>query len=1220
MVFKNFSSDIINLVKSYDELNVATGEQSVKLTNLVSDFNDLKDVGNLSTQSVENILTQVKSLNNKNLTTYFREVAEGAENARVNIVDAYAAILNGNANGLKNVQSIMNTFNNSFNGSVEMQRDFAEAVGQSNLNLGNYLTSLEQGGTASLKGYTGYLVKTTAQTALLTVRTVALQAVMSISLAAAITGVITLISKAITKQKELREAAIEMAEKYNEQSTALQNLRQEYIDIVDSENDVSKKTEELNKWKQTLIETYGFEKKALENVNLEREKGLGLLDAEIVANNRKSRNTYLEENKKNIQKAYSELGKNGTDVWYTQIADEADGISERIAKLFDDMSTQELAYNIQDVNLSLNYDDEYDRLNKLKTLYNELIELGRDRTLTDSESRLFQWVKNEKQASEDAIDELGTFYETANKYNVQNLIEDYIKADEGKIENVGKDTFLSWQNGLLSQAKSTGERNELLRYIEEQFPDYAKYFKNLEEAKTKFMGVSTPNSGYTAEINSFLESLTDSELERALEIPNLFADGVENAAEKLKTASGAVVEYKDEVKSLSEILEESSKKQSALQSAVDDMAETGRISSSTYSALVELGGNFTECLEVQNGKLTLNTQKLKELEKQENLNAISANNLAMAELSVSAARAGQIGDTDKVESIRAQINNLEKENTILRQLNEEINNIQPDEDKNSSSSSSSKPKSVTDFEAELARRQHEINMGRMEEDEAYFDWLDKAYKEAYNGLEGYQDELYRYEEEVYDGRKKLAEDLFNEQQKLFENQVSDIETRINVTTDKNEDSEGNKLDTKEKFDYIRDGYQEIINITEARINEIIQAGIEGHEDLVAELEKDIESYKEKLADVFKSEVEEEQALIQKRKESYSDIYDERINKIKEQQKASEEASQAEIDAVQEKIDALKKSNEKEQEANDIIEARQKLEKAKQRTRAVYGADGSISYKADPDKVNEAQEELDKLLNEQQISILEEQKEALESVKDKQSEAYDAIIENLESEKEARERRFDVLLNVLEEYLKPENSTSNSDVWSELAKIEGAKYQNGIWTDKDGNVIDLEGLLETAKSDESDKSSENNVNNADNKADDNKKDNDTNTAGLHTKERLSIGDETETEEKAESAVEKFFSNMEKMLNLPLGSLTPDKVHQVFSSSIPTDFNPYGNMASRTDLSNKEYVNNNNNNNTSNVTIGDIVVNNPVGNSNDLAKELMMNLPNAFQRQIYTNMRR
>ena len=45
----------------------------------------------------------------------------------------------------------------------------------------------------------------------------------------------------------------------------------------------------------------------------------------------------------------------------------------------------------------------------------------------------------------------------------------------------------------------------------------------------------------------------------------------------------------------------------------------------------------------------------------------------------------------------------------------------------------------------------------------------------------------------------------------------------------------------------------------------------------------------------KDAAKEEQDYIKKLKDDYEDLYDERINQIKEQQKAAEEAAQAEID-------------------------------------------------------------------------------------------------------------------------------------------------------------------------------------------------------------------------------------------------------------------------------------------------------------------------------------
>ena len=86
----------------------------------------------------------------------------------------------------------------------------------------------------------------------------------------------------------------------------------------------------------------------------------------------------------------------------------------------------------------------------------------------------------------------------------------------------------------------------------------------------------------------------------------------------------------------------------------------------------------------------------------------------------------------------------------------------------------------------------------------------------------------------------------------------------------------------------------------------------------------------------------------------------------------------------------------------------------------------------------------------------------------------------------------------------------------------------------------------------------------------------------------------------------------------GTLTIEKVQGLLTSS---HFDPYSSMKDRTGVTgNREYVNNvNNNNSASNITVGDIHINNPVGNSDDLAKELMMNLPNAFQKQMYTNLK-
>ena len=127
------------------------------------------------------------------------------------------------------------------------------------------------------------------------------------------------------------------------------------------------------------------------------------------------------------------------------------------------------------------------------------------------------------------------------------------------------------------------------------------------------------------------------------------------------------------------------------------------------------------------------------------------------------------------------------------------------------------------------------------------------------------------------------------------------------------------------------------------------------------------------------------------------------------------------------------------------------------------------------------------------------------------------------------------------------------------------------------------------------------------------------------ERMSFGSEksdteNEVKDSTESAIDAFFSNLEKKLNMPSGSINLENAMQVFRNSPMMNFNPYGAMNDRTGLANKEYVNNvNNQQNITPTFTGDIVINNPVGNSDDLAKELALNIPIAFQKQMYSNLK-
>lgn len=798
------------------------------------------------------------------------------------------------------------------------------------------------------------------------------------------------------------------------------------------------------------------------------------------------------------------------------------------------------------------------------------------------------------------------------------LASEFIKTSDGY--TIGADKLIQANDDMLkSTKKSLQER-----------ADYLKKFLNTDYDTSKI------NGSYEAQkYSEWKQSITEaeSELESLNLILTMFGLTTEDSTDKIEDLSKSTSNLVSKAKTLS--------------SAFKEQNENGKLSEDTVLSLIENGYAAALMYDNKTGAIRLNTQayldlanaeiqqQITEIEiakndaMQDKLNAEHemVANLGWSYLDTAEAALRYQSTIDRISNAEADISAYEAQINMLESLKNALGQVTGGT-YGGSGTSNSKPQSILNFEKELAEKEHEIAMGQREENEDYYSWLLSAAHTAYDGLADYQDDLWKYEEEVYKGRKQLADDFYDEQQKDFEDRISNLENDIEIATNYSTDSDGNKLNVEEKYDYISSAYQEIINEFNSRIGKILDTGIEGHEEDVAKLEQQIIEYQEKLAELPKTAAEEEQTYIKKLKDDYSDLYDERMKKIKEQQDAAEKAAQAEIDAVQEKIDALKDANDKEQEALDIEKARKELEKASQSTRQVYGSDGSISFKADDEKVKEAQENLDKLMQEKQINILEKQKQALEDVKTKESEAYDSIIDNLETEKENSEKRFDILLDVLDKYLNPDQGESNSDVWKMLAHLEGATYKNGVWTDKDGKAIDIDKLVNTVET----AKKEDNLG-VGKKPDDTRdalkgslrKDNNKDDVIRGHLTRQNIGNETsdvkDVADTTGSVVESFFSNLEKKLGLKDGSLSLDKVSDVLNGSNKMGYNSYANMTERVGTVGSEYTNANNvnNNNAANITIGDIVINNPVGNSDDLAKELRANLHNAADKIIYSNLR-
>ena len=149
------------------------------------------------------------------------------------------------------------------------------------------------------------------------------------------------------------------------------------------------------------------------------------------------------------------------------------------------------------------------------------------------------------------------------------------------------------------------------------------------------------------------------------------------------------------------------------------------------------------------------------------------------------------------------------------------------------------------------------------------------------------------------------EDLLAEEEKTqkayHNNRISELEAKITVTTNDSVDEQGNKLNASEKFDYLRAIYDEILTEIERRENEIVQSGVEGHEDELAELAKKYEEYTNKKADIFKDEINYEKEYIEGLQKKYDDFMDRCIKRYEDEKDALEDRYDTEIKAIDKTI-------------------------------------------------------------------------------------------------------------------------------------------------------------------------------------------------------------------------------------------------------------------------------------------------------------------------------
>lgn len=972
---------------------------------------------------------------------------------------------------------------------------------------------------------------------------VGLNLISNVAFAMAISFIITKVTKLVNKEKELAETAKDSAESYKEQAKSLDELQKKYQEICDSESLEAEKVQQLNDFKKELINTYGFTEEALNNLNLEREKGIKLLENEIKLANQASRGEWLGSNKDAIENAdkkikYQGVGSGSTDGivkamvlshGYTNL----DNINSDIKNMFEDIS-YEASGLLSNMSFKVAGDDMIEKYEQIQKIISEL---GGMTKRTEEEEYLLELLNKEASAMKKILDVHRTTYETNNQLTALNLFDNYELLNS--TTDVGKDSYISWRNGLLATAEGdTALEKELLSLAEQQFPDYAKYFENLNKAEIKF-GANQSNDSFNALKKSLLGQLSNEQLEIAIQIPDLFTNGsfdgtlksitdridawnksngntlevkfnyaeyseqVDNVIKNIDTLqsaldnlnSGKSLEAKDITelantfpdystkilsaansteelklvltdikrnapKSLINTLENLSglskqdqeavnglisvlttvndktstyadtladleTKESLLSSVYKEMHDDGQISISTYQKLIEMGDDYANMVTVINGKITVNTQDLKELTKKKYEDEIATLKLTKAELGYNIASNPQNYSlyAEKMSAIDADIESKEKALELL-------NGFDYTDDSKKKSDDPWKDKA----EAKIAEIQHLEAMNKITH-EQYIDELDKINQKYFANNEKYLTEFNKYDEEVFKGRRELAEKTFDDTIDGIEKEIDTLEKlKDEASLDSNVD--GNIY---EIIDQQIGLYNNAIAEIDKRIAELEASGLVGIEDEIEELNTKREELLDKVYNLSKERtsigVDNEIKYWEEMQSKQNDFYDKQIEKLKKQKKLLED------------------KNDEEERAKDLAEKQLELRKAqialedarRNRNVLVYTAGGGYSYEADQTAIAEAEEDVKKA-----------EEDLAKTEKDILKDGIDRQIDILEEQKDKDSEYYDTIIKLLEDMSGKNKvqSESNRSIWGELLATEaGQKALGQIDPDKLQELLD-----------------------------------------------------------------------------------------------------------------------------------------------------------------------
>ena len=433
----------------------------------------------------------------------------------------FYSVFQGNKLNNNDVQGILNYVKAMDDGAIEAEAFSANLTGcsvaaqkyvEDATNAGKSTEQISAGLKDAAKAGGGFKGVATSITSTLA------NMAAGMAIGATINLIIAGITNLVKAADEAKKKAVENANAYNDQKKELESLRQKYIEIMDSEKDEATKAKELDTIKNTLAETYGVEKEALDKLNESRQAGLDLMDEEAGKNAETVINKNAQAYRNAVSKTFSAQTAKVSDPVIVGMKDDGKrrlSVAEELEKFGVTVKNKEMFNNPLKLSeyFDLDFgDSSYERLEKIDNIlkyYNDLINKGTQ--LNDHQKTIYDFLNKDREKTEKFLYDSETGVDsvlssTADAWWSQYTLE-FKKAGNTAFEKIDTlDGLEEWKQGFIEYLGNFADDPYYSQYIEKKFEEKKQ---QIQKAATKTEQAVTYPTVNVTELNKKLDETSE---------------------------------------------------------------------------------------------------------------------------------------------------------------------------------------------------------------------------------------------------------------------------------------------------------------------------------------------------------------------------------------------------------------------------------------------------------------------------------------------------------------------------------------------------------------------------------------------------------------------------------------------------------------------------------------------------------------------------------------